>query len=200
MTKISKSPQKDGLSVVLPVYNEEIAVSETILALRSVLRNRNIAHEILVVDDGSTDKTLRLVTEIPGITILRHTKNRGYGEALKTGIRQASFAWVCIIDADGTYPVEVIPRLFAHQSDSDMVVGARVGENVNYSVLRAIPKFFLRLYVNWVTQEAVPDFNSGLRIFRRQLILRYLPIFPSGFSFTTTATIAFLCNGRIPLG
>ena len=99
-------------------------------------------------------------------------------------------ARIAITDADGTYPHDRMPDLMA--VDATMVVGARIGENVTYSKLRAFPKVFLRAYAQWLTREPIPDINSGMRVFDRDLAMRHLHILPSGFSFTTTITMAAL--------
>lgn len=115
-------------------------------------------------------------------------QNSGYG-ALKAGIRRARGELVAITDADGTYPHAELPALIALASDADMVVGARTGEGVQYPWLRRIPKLFLRRWLELLAGQRIPDMNSGMRVFRRELALRFLQLLPDGFSFTSTITL-----------
>jgi glycosyltransferase involved in cell wall biosynthesis len=188
------------LSIVIPCYNEESAIDGTIDRLIEAMESVG-PHEIIVVDDGSTDGTAAALGILSrkhlGLRVLRHNKNKGYGAALKTGIRHASSDLIVIIDADGTYPIDRVGELVRLSVDADMVVGARVGVDVEYPMLRKIPKVFLRAYVEWLARQEVPDVNSGMRVFRRDVAERFLNILPDGFSFTTTITLAMLTNAYI---
>ena len=113
---------------------------------------------------------------------------------MKTGIRRSSAPLVVITDADGTYPNERIEELVDEAIDADMVVGARVGDDVQYSWVRRIPKYFLARYAVWIARAPIPDMNSGLRVMRREVLERFFNILPDGFSFTTTITVAMLTN------
>jgi hypothetical protein len=104
---------------------------------------------------------------------------------------------IVITDADGTYPNERIPDLIALTMQADMVVGARIGTHVHYPTLRSIPKWFLVHFAQWITRSRIPDLNSGLRVFRKSTIKRFLGILPDTFSFTTTITLAMLTNNYI---
>jgi glycosyltransferase involved in cell wall biosynthesis len=184
-------------SLVLPVFNEELGVAPTIINLQETLKSYPGHYEIIAVNDGSRDRTGDILHQLPGIRVIDHTINRGYGAALKTGIRHAKHALIVITDADGTYPNERIPELvqLVQQKQVDMVVGSRTGENVQYSNLRKIPKWFLVRFAEWITTTKIPDLNSGLRIFRKDIADRFLNILPNTFSFTTTITVAMLTNG-----
>ena len=183
-------------SVIVPCYNEEGAILDTVRTLRAKLKERN--YELIVVDDGSTDTTPERLREEAGtdttLRVIRHSSNRGYGAALKTGIRRAKSELIVITDADGTYPNERIPELVDMAVDADMVVGARIADDVTYPFLRKIPKLFLSRYVSWLAGQDVPDMNSGFRVFRRSAVQRFMSILPNGFSFTTTITLAMLRN------
>jgi len=150
------------------------------------------------VDDGSTDRTAEEAGRAD-CRLLRLPRNRGYGAALKHGIAHAHAELVVITDADGTYPADVIPKLVAEARDYDMVVGARTGENVHVSVARAPAKWFLRVLASYLAGSHIPDLNSGLRVMRRKQVQAYSRILPSGFSFTTTITLALLCTERTVL-
>ncbi len=183
-----------SFSLILPVYNEEAVIESTIEQLQAILDAARCQYEIIAVDDGSCDLTPILLTASKHITVLTHRRNRGYGAALKTGIKKARYPLIVITDADGTYPHEQIPYLVSLATDADMVVGARTGANVRYSSLRKIPKFFLVQFAQWITGTPIPDLNSGMRVFRKSIAERFLRILPDTFSFTTTITVAMLTN------
>jgi glycosyltransferase involved in cell wall biosynthesis len=182
-----------AISVVVPAYDEESQVAPEIERLRGALEAGGIPHEIILVDDGSSDKTAERA-EGAGALVVRHPRNRGYGAALKTGIRRARHDLIVITDADGTYPPESIPALLEHAADYDMVVGARTGEDVHIPLVRRPAKWFLARLASYLAGTRIPDLNSGLRVMKRRVVERFDPILPSGFSFTTTITLAMLCN------
>jgi len=187
--------EKTGLSAVVPVFNEVGAVRKTIEQLLQILSRIDRPTELIVVDDGSTDGSGE---ELSGfrerISIVRHETNRGYGAALKSGILRANYPLVAITDADGTYPHQDLPRLLAEMETSDMVVGARTGVRVAVPVLRRPAKWFLTKLANYLTENQIPDLNSGFRIFRKKVAKKYLHILSNRFSFTTTLTMAMLCD------
>lgn len=189
-------PLANAVSVVIPAYNEGAHVAEGIRSVRATLDATGWDYEIILVDDGSTDETARAAAET-GVRVLRHPRNRGYGAALKRGIAHARFGWILITDADGTYPAESIPTLLDHGSQNDMVVGARTGEQVAIPVERRPAKWFLRKLASYLAGRPLPDLNSGLRLMRRDLVERYEHLLPSGFSFTTTITLAAACNDHM---
>ncbi len=181
---------KNAVSVVMPAFNEENAVSGVISGVKKALKG--FTHEIIVVDDASTDRTARAVGK--KALLLSHTQNRGYGASIKTGIKKAKHEWILIIDADGSYPTEAIPKLLPFAGTFDMVVGARTGKKVNAPLIRKPAKWFLTKLANYLTGTRIPDLNSGLRLFRNESALKFFSILPNGFSLTSTITIAFLSN------
>jgi glycosyltransferase involved in cell wall biosynthesis len=186
-------PAPRTVSVVVPAYNEEHGIRPVLVSLLETMNALSgVTYEIIVVDDGSTDGTSEAVRDLQGVSVVRHDSNRGYGAALKTGLRHAQYEWICITDADGTYPNERIGDLLAATDGAHMVVGARTAPGVQDSWLRRLPRTFLRRYAAWVTRRRIDDMNSGLRIFRKDLAERFLHLLPDGFSFTTTITIALL--------
>lgn len=186
-----------GFSLVVPCFNEEHAIARTVDELTATLRAVG-PHEIVIVNDGSTDGTAAALQQLadrdPALRIVHHSRNKGYGAALKTGIRHASSDLIVITDADGTYPNHRIGELVDLARNADMVVGARVGDDVQYPLIRKIPKLFMRAYAEWIAGQDIPDLNSGMRAFRRPVVERFLNILPNGFSFTTTITLAMLTN------
>ena len=187
-----------GVSIVIPVYNEELGIAPLLARLLEVMQASDLEYEIIVVDDGSTDNTAALM-ETTGVHVLRHPDNRGYGAALKTGIRQASNPLIAIMDADGTYSSEWIPHLVKHlvTSRCDMVVGARTGKGVKIPRLRRPAKWVINRLAELVAGQSIDDLNSGLRVFRRQVVPRFIRLLPDGFSFTSTITLAMLSNDYI---
>ncbi len=187
------SEQENRLTVIIPAYNEQGGIAQTVEQVRESLADEPYSVEIIVVDDGSTDDTVK-EAEATGVRVIRQLVNMGYGAALKAGINASSSEFVCIIDADGTYPAEQIPVMMEKVQDADMVVGAR-GENMaNVPLIRRPAKWFLTKLAGYLAGRKIPDLNSGLRIMRRSVVQRFLPILPSGFSFTTTITLATLCT------
>jgi len=189
---------KVGLSVVIPAFNEETSIRDVIDSVQRVVTRAEIPYEIIVVDDGSADKTYEIVKS-KGVRVVRHIVNKGYGASLKSGILHANYSLIVITDSDGTYPVEAIPGLLKEMSendfDCDMVVGARTGKHVRIPFFRRPAKWFLNALANFLSGFEIPDLNSGFRIFKKELVMRFLPLLPDGFSFTTTITIAALTNG-----
>ncbi|MGF1458952.1 MAG: glycosyltransferase family 2 protein [Leptolyngbyaceae cyanobacterium] len=190
-------PLLHAVSVVVPVYNEEDGVAQTLDELHQVLQSTGYQYEIVAVDDGSRDRTAEILIERTDIQLIQHRRNRGYGAALKTGITHAKYALIAITDADGTYPNDRLSELLALAQEADMVVGARTGANVTYSKLRSIPKYFLVAFAQWIAQQPIPDINSGMRVFRTSVVKRFLGILPDTFSFTTTITLAMLTNNYV---
>ena len=183
------------VSIIIPAYNEAGSIRDVVNKIRETLSRSGYEWEIIVVDDGSSDGTAaKLVGQ--GAVILTHPENKGYGASLKTGIRSAKGDVVVIMDADGTYPPEMIPSLLSGMDEGyDMVVGARTGRDVNIPLLRRPAKFILKKLADYLSETKIPDLNSGLRAFRKELALKYFHLLPSGFSFTTTITLALLSDG-----
>ncbi len=182
------------ISIVVPAYREEEAVGRQVESIREAMTAQRIPHEILVVDDGSGDRTAERALGA-GARVVQHRDNQGYGAALKTGIRRAKHDTIVIIDADGTYPPDQIPRIVAHLENADMVVGARTGGEVHIPLMRRPAKLVLNWLAARVAGRRIPDLNSGLRAFRRDCVTQYFSILPDSFSWTTTITLALLADG-----
>jgi len=190
------APLATAVSIIIPAYNEAAHVADEVHAVRKVLRDSGWEFEIIVVDDGSTDGTAEKAAAA-GVRVIRHPRNRGYGAALKRGIAASRHDWILITDADGTYPAETIPLLLGRAADNDMVVGARIGANVAIPLERRPAKWFLRKLASYLADQNLTDLNSGLRLMRKDLVQRYVHLLPSGFSFTTTITLACACNDHL---
>jgi len=194
----SAGPDRHGdgeaFTVVVPAFNEEDGILDTLKELRERLASLDVPSEIIVVDDGSTDRTRELLEGFSGIQVISHQRNCGYGAALKTGIRRARYPLIVITDADGTYPAERVPDLVRLAASADMIVGSRTSANVDSQTLRSVPKWFLKRFAEWLTRRKIPDINSGMRVFRREAVAEFIGILPDTFSFTTTITLAMLIN------
>ena len=186
-----------GVTVVVPAFQEREGLGIVLSELQAMAEGWDRPVEIVVVDDASDDGTAEVVAEsaVSGVRLVRHDRNLGYGASLKTGIQAARFETIAIIDADGTYPAEAIPGMVESLAGVDMVVGDRSGHPSAIPLIRRPAKALLRGLARYVTGISIPDLNSGLRVFRKSLVAQYLPILSERFSFTTTLTIASLCDG-----
>ncbi len=181
-----------GLSVLIPAYNEEESIAGTVEAIRkhaSCVREL----EIIVINDGSKDRTGEIARTLP-VTLIEHEINTGYGSGLKDGLQAAKHEYIMIADADGTYPLEDTPRLLEDIEKYAMIVGARTGAIVQVPLVRRPAKWMITRLAEYLSQRKIPDLNSGFRIFRKDVALRFLSLYPDGFSFTTTITLAMLTN------
>lgn len=152
----------EGITIIIPAFNEELAIGKVLIELVEVIQSAATKYEVIVVDDGSSDKTVETVEQFP-VEIFQHPTNLGYGAALKTGIINAQNEIICIMDADGTYPVKEIPNLANHliEKDLDMVVGARVNENVAIPAIRKPAKWVIGQLAKLSVGAKIPDINSG---------------------------------------
>lgn len=189
------------VTVVLPCYNERDHVLAEIERITIALDASPFSYELLTVDDASTDGTHEVlasaVQRFPRLRLLTFRYNGGSGTVRRIGTQQARGRIVVWTDADLTYPNERIPELVQMLIDDDsidQVVGARTSEAGTHKVIRVPAKWFIRKLAERLTNTAIPDLNSGLRAFRRQVALPYLRLLPPGFSCVTTLTLAFLSN------
>ncbi len=186
------------VSVVIPVYNEIGALEKTVHEVVEYMKASGFVFEIILVDDGSTDGSSELMAgiDVPDVRKVHHEVNRGYGAALKTGLKASRYDLMAITDADGTYPNERLPELIQALGEGDMIVGARTGQNVHIPTARKPAKRALNELANYLSGTKIPDLNSGLRVMRKETVKRFLYILPDSFSFTTTITLAMLSDGR----
>lgn len=183
-----------GVSIVVPVYNEAQGLQSFIEELQQELASFSQPVEVILVDDGSTDGSKEILAS-QTLPYFRHDVNLGYGAAIKTGIQKSSMPIIVIIDADGTYPPAEIQKLANHLNSVDMVVGARTGVDAKIPWVRRPAKWLIRQFAQWMVRRPIPDLNSGLRAFRRDRVEPILRLLPDGFSLTTTITIAFQSLG-----
>lgn len=178
----------DALTVIVPAYNEEASIGLVLTELRGA----EFVTSVIVVDDGSSDGTARVARE-HGATVAAHPQNLGYGAALKTGVRHSTTPFVATMDADGQHTLEALRLVWAPHNELDMVVGGRSGRHS--PAWRMPGKWWLNVLARHLSGRDIPDLNSGLRVYRRDVLTRYLHICPPSFSFTTTITLALLSRG-----
>ncbi len=179
-----------NLTVVIPAYNEEHGLTKVLPELSENLKN---GWEVIVVDDGSTDKTAEIVKGYEKIRLVKHPYNKGYGAALKTGIRAAKNEAILLMDSDGQHSIKDFHRIIKkfREGDYDLVIGARSSEA--YQVKTRVPgKFLLTKTAEYLMGTKIKDLNSGLRIFKKSKVVPFFNILPNSFSFSTTSTLAFL--------
>ena len=179
--------------MIVPAYNEQDAVRDTVEHVRRALAAVHVPHEVVVVNDGSDDET-SAQARAAGAQVIDFPDNIGYGHALKAGIVATDSDLVAILDADGTYPPEALPAMIATAEHADMVVGDRGAAMNNVPWVRRPAKWMLKVLASIVAQRRINDVNSGLRVFRRPALEQFLPLLPDGYSFTTTITLCMLAT------
>lgn len=182
------------LTVVLPVFNELSNIEPEVNRIRASLDAEGISYEIIAVDDGSTDGSGEVLESLEGVRLIRFVQNRGAGFARRVATMQACGKYVAWTDVDMTYPNDDFPRLLKEMDGWDHVVGARVSEKGTAKFLRVPAKWLIRKLASFLTATRIPDLNSGMRIFRRDVALQFMHLIPTGFSCVTTLTMAFLAN------
>ena len=178
-------------SVIVPVYNEEDAVRISLDRIRDL--NLFEKYEFLYIDDGSEDNTYDIIRQYP-VKAIRHTANKGYGAALKSGIRHASGTKLILMDGDGQHDPKYIGEIDSLLEDYDMVIGERTAGSHQVKRRKAGKKI-IRKVGELLVEQKLPDYNSGYRGFHTEQIRTMLHIMPNGFSFSTTSTLAYLKEG-----
>lgn len=180
---------KNELTVIIPCFNEENGIGGTLEKLCPVADQEG--WKVLIVNDGSSDSTSVIVDKIKGVHVINHKHNKGYGASLKTGILASSTEYIAFYDADGQHQPNDLVKMCLDAENYDMIVGAR-GKSSHQDWQRKPGKWVLSKFANFLTGEEIPDLNSGLRIVKRDEIMPLLHLFPNGFSFSTTSTMAFM--------
>ena len=188
------------LSVVIPAFNEEDGITEIakrVLAVKPALKKVGVKDlELLVVDDGSRDRTVEVASRIKGVTLIRHPKNRGYGAALKTGFSKAKGELIGFLDADGTYPPEYFPKLCqTAMNGHDLVIGSRMaGEASQMPLVRRVGNFIFATLLTILGRHRVTDSASGMRVFKREILEHIYPL-PDGLNLTPVMSTRALHEG-----
>lgn len=177
------------LSIIVPAYNEGKTIAEVLAGLKKELDNK-LAYEIIVVNDGSTDNSRETLEAIPYIKLINHKINRGYSSSLKTGIEKSQYDWVLTFDSDGSHPPHQIMDLIKFCDDYDLIIGARIGKRAYDTVFRKIGRQIVTRFAQYISKAKITDINCGFRLFKKELAQKFWHLFPEGFSFSTTLTVA----------
>ena len=185
----------DGLSVVIPAFNEEGAIRSVVELTRRSLKDLGVDYEVIVVDDASEDRTAAEAAAA-GARLLAHPANAGYGAAIMTGAAQARFDLIAILDADGSYPPEELAKLLPHAQQFDMVIGQRTGQAYRGGIFKRRGRWAFGWLARFITGQRIPDVNSGMRVFHKRVLEDAGHIACRGFSFSTTLTLSAITAGR----
>jgi len=178
------------VSVVIPAFNEGPVIATTVGRIRELYPD----YEVVVVNDGSSDNTADQARSA-GARVIDHPYNIGNGAAVKTGIRNATGDRVVLMDGDGQHDPVDIKRLLAESVNFDLIIGARSGES-QASLGRWLANFCYNKLASYVANFRVKDLTSGFRVFRREMVLKHICLFPNTFSYPTTSTLAYLRSGH----
>jgi len=193
MTSLINDELYSELTIVIPSYNEELAIVKVLEDLKSNIPNDV---EIIVIDDASTDNTYSYAKSVKGVKVVRHYKNIGYGGAIKTGIKKSDRKFIAWYDSDGQHNANDLLKVVAPvlNDEQDAVIGSR--DKSSYQVSSRVKgKKILAVVAGFVAGKKIPDFNSGLRCFKRDVIKKYVHLFPDGFSASTTSTLLLIKRG-----
>lgn len=188
-------PGEVDVTILLPAYNEQESLLPVIDSVRRVMDSTSYSYEILVVDDCSKDSTADIARQA-GVRLVQHAVNLGSGASRRTGIREARGSIIVMLDADGTYEPATIPEMLSYFPAYDQVNGARTSEQGTYKPVRMVTKGFIRWLAIYLAGRHIPDLNTGLKAFKRDVMQRYIWVLPDGFSCVTTMTLVFLTNGH----
>lgn len=196
MEKVEQIQMKD-VSIIIPAYNEEGGIRSTLEELKADEQLKDC--EIIVIDDGSKDKTYEEAASVTGVRVLRHRVNRGYGTAIATGSRACTGKIIAWYDADGQHRPEDLVKVLRKMMDEDLdyCIGVR-GKDSFVDKSRVLGKSVLKTFVNWMAKEPMGDFNSGMRAFKRDVFMRYVSLLPKRFGASTVTT--FIMQERYYIG
>ncbi|MFZ5917158.1 MAG: glycosyltransferase family 2 protein [Chloroflexota bacterium] len=190
-----------ALSVVIPAFNEQDGIADIVdrvLAVRQPLAEAGVPElELIVVDDGSRDRTAEIVEGYADVRLIRHAINKGYGAALKTGFSHARGDLLAFLDADGTYPPEFFPQLCqaAIEQQADLVIGSRMaGQDSEMPLTRRVGNFFFANLISLISNQRISDSASGMRVLRREVLSTLYPL-PDGLNFTPVMSTRALHEG-----
>ena len=191
------------LTVVIPAYNEERGIAEIIKRTLSSAIDLPSAGvdggmELLIVDDGSKDRTAEIASSFSNVRLIQHEVNRGYGAALKTGFSMAMGDLIGFLDADGTYPPEHFPELCKEAlNGAELVIGSRMsGADSEMPITRRIGNLFFAKLLSLIGRQHVTDTASGMRVFRREVLERVLPL-PDGLNLTPVMSTRAIHEGIV---
>lgn len=179
------------ISVILPSYNEEASIAPVIQGIHATLKNED--YEIIVVDDGSTDKTMSIAMD-NNARVVKNPYNIGNGAAIKAGIRASEGSILVFMDSDGQHDPEEIPKLLKLVGPYDMVVGARMGHK-NSSAHRRWANIFYNYFASYMIGRKIYDLTSGFRAIKAEVAKKFSYLLPNTFSYPSTITMALFRAG-----
>lgn len=186
--------QNIDVSIIIPAYNEAAVIGDVIKRILDVIEEMPLSMELLVVDDGSTDKTATVASEA-GALVVQHPYNIGNGAAVKTGIRNASGRTLVLLDGDGQHAPEDIPRLLEKLGRFDMVVGARTRDSES-QIHRDLANQIYNWLASYVCGRKIEDLTSGFRAVKADMARRFIYLLPNTFSYPTTITLSIVRSGH----
>ncbi len=198
MNSISENPL---LTIVVPVYNEARSLPSLVPCLIELCRSRG--WKTVFVNDGSSDHTGQILDDLAAdqdVQVVHHKVNRGYGGALKSGIRQVTTPFLVTMDGDGQHHPEDVERIlqFAIENEADMVVGKRDEKGMS-DTYRTFGKFLIRSFARILMPLPITDLNSGFKFYRTDLVKRYMTVCPDSMSFSDVITLVFLSERNLVL-
>lgn len=193
------------VSVIIPAYNEAMGIKDTLVELEEFLDED---FEILVIEDGGEDNTYEIVDELTkeysNIRCIRHRRNKGYGSAIVTGCRHATGNIIAWYDADGQHRPEDLLAIISkmEKEDLDYCIGIRTKDSYQ-DKSRIIGKSILKRVVNFLAKEPMADFNSGMRAFRKEVLIKYINLLPRRFGASTVTSFIMqeenYVGGEVPI-
>ncbi len=163
------------LTVVLPAFNEADNLPKTIESVHGYLRRRQLDAEILVVDDGSTDRTAEVLERLrgryPELRVLRHPVNRGYGAALRTGFAGSTGEWVHLMDSDGQFDIADLDRFLPLTQGHEAVLGYRLRRQDPF--YRRINAWLWGRVVGFILGVRVRDLDCAFKLMDGSLLRRF---------------------------
>lgn len=183
------------ISIIIPAFNEEKSIGKVIKKIKTAFKKTSFKAELIIVDDASTDSTAKTAKK-QKVKVITNFKNLGPGASFKKGVNLAQAKYVGLIDADNSYEPKDFPKMLELCQNFDQVIGHRKKEAGTFKLLRIPAKWFIRILASYLTQTKIPDLNSGYRVLRKEVLLKYLWLLPDGFSYVSTSTMAFLSNNH----
>jgi glycosyltransferase involved in cell wall biosynthesis len=182
---------EEKITLIVPVYNEFYSIEKNFQVIANYINSKN-NWQCIIVDDGSNDGTEKIISKInlPKFKVLTK-KNGGYGSAIMFALKEVVTDYFAIIDADSTYPIYEFNNMEKQINEFHLIIGSRTKKNAAIPLIKKIPKFFIKKFMNYITDMNILDFNSGMRIMKTDIVKNSKYIIPDGFSFTTTTTLIF---------
>ena len=183
-----------NVSIVIPAYNEQNTIQSVLDTINDHIGSS--IGELIVVNDCSVDNTKMILENlnIGNLVIINNLRNLGYGGSLKAGIKKAKKDFILMLDADGQHNVEHLKSLLDNDYEKyEAIIGSR--SNANHSYIWRLPgKFIINRISSFIAGRKIPDLNSGLRIVKKSILLKYIHLCPEGFSFSSTITMSLVCR------